>query len=175
MIPVFLKIAPVSSGASSHAGDGEAIQRALPRHPVQWKRGPGGVGVCPRSWECGSRSPTALPTPATSPISSVLASKSVSKLPPGASPGLRSLLSYANCCSEQLEIVPTEVWGCSSLHASLWNFSPGPGSGTGEGPRRASFGRTEWQQGSDRLAPRRQPAEPQACLALFAFFLGGSL
>lgn len=105
----------------------------------------------------------------------VLASKSVSKLPPGASPGLRSLLSYANCCSEQLEIVPTEVWGCSSLHASLWNFSPGPGGGTGEGPRRASFGRTEWQQGSDRLAPRKQPAEPQACLALFAFFLGGSL
>lgn len=67
----------------------------------------------------------------------MLASKSVSKLPPGASPGLRSLLSYANCCSEQLEIVPTEVWGCSSLHASLWKLLSGArgwdGRGTQEG------------------------------------------
>lgn len=77
----------------------------------------------------------------------------VSKLQPGLSPGPAGLLSYANCCSTQLEIVPTEVGTApASWHLCETCLLPGKPYLEGlweEGPRKASVGELMGGKGSD--------------------------
>lgn len=94
--------------------------------------------MCPRFRECGLQGPTGLSTPTR------LQPPLVSTLQPGPSPGRSGLLSYANCCSAQLEIVPTEV-GAAPPSWRLCGTFLVPGKlyleeQRGERPRKASVG-----------------------------------
>lgn len=125
-----------------------------------WRSGPPILGM----WVAEPHHP---PCPHHIPnLQPLLASKSVSKLLPGTSPGLSSLLSYANCCSAQPEIVPAEVWAALPFGRLCGTSLRGWGRDR-RGTQDGLLGRAEWRQGSDR--PRNRPAESQASLARCLF------